>query len=170
MQLRQVVTALFAMAALTPQVANATLVSPPFSGTVTTTWRYSDGSLHGAVDIAPGSCGPLADAAVEASVYQTITIRTSQKVCYGNGSGNQNEARTYRGLGYYFRQWHFNKNGYSYSRTTNQGYIGYGGGTGHATGPHAHLQYDRYGTHISGWYNVSKGQYVRDTADMGKIR
>ena len=148
--------------------ADAHYVRPTHNGIVTATKYYSNGSFHGAVDTGGGTCGSTSvSTAMEGTLYWSVTIRTSSKVCYGNGSGNANEVRHAFSGGWTFRQYHFNKSGYSYSRSCNRCTIGTLGGTGNATGPHSHLQWDKYGTRNSSWWWVSKGQHVYTTNRMG---
>jgi murein DD-endopeptidase MepM/ murein hydrolase activator NlpD len=147
-------------------------VKSPVNGTVTATTRYSSGAFHGAVDIAPGSstCGVKSvTTAVAQTKYWNVTINTSSRVCYGNGSGNQNQAVASYANGWTFRQYHFNKSGSSYDRTCDRCYIGLVGGTGYATGPHSHLQYDRYGTKSTSWYSTVKGRYVYTSTSIGYL-
>jgi murein DD-endopeptidase MepM/ murein hydrolase activator NlpD len=155
-----------------PGTVDAHYVHAPANGTVTATTYYSSGTFHGAVDIAPGAsgCGITAmNTAVVQTKFWDVTIRTSSKVCYGNGSGHQNEAAASYANGWKFRQWHFNRSGSSYDRTCDRCTIGVLGGTGLASGPHAHLQYDRYGTKSTSWYSVSKGRYVYKTSTVGYL-
>jgi hypothetical protein len=160
-----------AVAAL-PSPVLAHYVKAPVNGTVTATTWYSSGTFHGAVDIAPGSsaCGVKAvTTAVAQTKFWDVTINTGYKVCYGNGSGNQNQAVASYTNGWKFRQYHFNKSGSSYDRTCDRCYIGLVGGTGYATGPHSHLQYDRYGTKSTSWYSTSRGRYVYTSTSIGYL-
>ena len=161
-----VVGALTLLSAATP----AYEVRSPCPGTVTTTTTYSDGSPHKAVDIAPGSCNYWgAETAVVASLFWTVTIRTTGTVCNGSGNGNQNEARATLPSGWAFRQWHFIKTDDSRSRTCDRCQVGNIGGTGHATGPHAHLQRDKAGTLDTSWYRVKKGDSVNRSTTIGNV-
>jgi hypothetical protein len=148
--------------------ADAHYVRAPLNGKVTATKYYSSGAFHGAVDIAGGTCGSTGvNTAMEGTLWWSVTIRTTYKVCYGNGDWHHNEVKHTFSSGWAFRQYHFNKSGYSYSRSCDRCTIGTLGGTGLATGPHAHLQYDKYGTKNTTWWWVSKGQYVYTTQRIG---
>jgi hypothetical protein len=151
---------------------SAHYVKSPVNGTVTATTYYPSGGYHGAVDIAPGAstCGSKSmTTAVAQTKFWDVTIRTGYKVCYGNGSGNENGAVATYANGWKFRQYHFNKSGSSYDRTCDRCYIGTSGGTGNATGPHAHLQYDRYGTRSTSWYSTARGRYLYTTSNVGYL-
>ena len=161
--------AAFALAIL-PSPTIAYEVRSPCPGTVTTTTYYSDGSPHKAVDIAPGSCNYWgAETGLVGSFRWTVTINTTGVVCEGNGSGNQNEAKTTFASGWSFRQWHFIKTSDSYTRTCDRCQVGNIGGTGHVTGPHAHLQRDKSGTLDTSWYVVKKGQSVTRSTTIGNV-
>jgi hypothetical protein len=165
-------TTLLALTALAilPNATIAYEVRSPCPGTVTATTYYSDGSPHKAVDIAPGSCNYWgAETGVVGSIRWTVTIQTPTVVCNGNGSNNQNEAKASFASGWAFRQWHFIKTADSYTRTCDRCQIGNIGGTGHVTGPHAHLQRDRTGTLDTSWYTVSKGNSVNRSTTIGNI-
>ena len=41
--------------------------------------------------------------------------------------------------------------------------------TGNATGPHAHIQYDKYGTKSTSWYTVRRGATVYTSTNVGRI-
>ncbi len=169
MQLKKALFALFA-AAILPSPTVAYEVRSPCPGTVTTTTNYSDGSPHKAVDIAPGSCNYWgAETGVVGSFRWTVTIKTTGAICEGNGSGNQNEAKTTFASGWTFRQWHFIKTSDSYNRTCDRCQVGNIGGTGRVTGPHAHLQRDKAGTLDTSWYVVKKGQSVTRSTTIGNV-
>lgn len=155
-----------------PAPVFAHYVKSPINGTVTATTYYPSGGYHGSVDIAPGAstCGVKSmTTAVAQTKFWDVTIRTGYRVCYGNGRGNENGAVASYTNGWKFRQYHFNKSGSSYDRTCDRCYIGTSGGTGNATGPHAHLQYDRYGTKSTSWYSVRRGQYLYTTSNVGYL-
>lgn len=156
---------------LVPVAALAHSVRGTHPGTVTATTYYSSGSFHGAVDIgAGGRCNYWgAETGVVGSVFWNVTIRTTGVVCDGNGSGNQNEAKHVWADGWTFRQWHFIKTGDSYDRTCDRCQVGNIGATGNSTGPHSHLQQDKYGTNDTSWYRVSKGQYVDRSTTLGYL-
>jgi hypothetical protein len=155
-----------------PATALAHYVKSPLGGTVTATTYYSSGSFHGALDIA-GPASTCGSTSVTTAVAQTkfwdVTIRTSSRVCYGNGSGNENSAVASYTNGWKFRQFHFNRSSASYDRTCDRCYVGTHGGTGRATGPHSHIQYDRYGTRSTSWYSVSRGRYVDRSTNVGYL-
>lgn len=159
--------------ALLPAGAYAShTVKAPFPGTITATTYYSSGAFHGAVDVASGSCNYWGvQSSVVGSVYWNVTINTSYNVCYGNGSGNQNEAKHVWSDGWTFRIWHFNKTASSYDRTCDRCQVGDEGGTGNVTGPHAHLQQDKNGTHDTSWYSyyTVKGETVDRTETLGVL-
>lgn len=76
---------------------------------------------------------------VVASLSWNVTIRTTDVVCYGNGSGNQNEVKHTFANDYVFRQWHFLKEPTSYDLTCDRCQIGDEGGTGQRhRPPHPH--------------------------------
>ena len=112
--------------ALIPVAATAHTVKSPFPGTVTAVTYYSSGSFHGAVDISSrNACSYWGvETGVVGSLYWNVTIRTTAVVCYGNGSGNQNEVKHVFANGYTFRQWHFLKEPTSYDRTCDRCQIG----------------------------------------------
>lgn len=160
--LKTTLTALASLA-LIPAAATAYTVGSPFPGTVTATTNYSSGTFHGAVDISSGRCNYWGvETAVQASLSWNVTINTTGIVCNGNGSGNQNEAKHTFSNGYTFRQWHFIKTSDSYDRTCNRCQVGNEGGTGNATGPHTHMQYDKAGSKNTSWYSpyTSKGEFL----------
>lgn len=161
-----------AVLGLAPTDSQARLeVYSPFPGVVTATTAYSNGTPHRAVDVGTSQCNYWgAETAVKGSLSWDVTIRTAGVVCNGNGSGNQNEAKHTFPNGYTFRQWHFIKTADSRDRTCDRCQVGNIGGTGNATGPHAHLQYDRYGTNDTSWYRVSKGQSVNRSTIIGYIQ
>ncbi len=155
-----------------PAAAKAAYVKSPLDGVVVATTYYSSGSFHGALDIA-GPSSTCGTGGVTTGVVQTkfwtIRIHTTARVCYGNGSGNENSATAAYGNGWSFRQFHFNRSANSRSRTCDRCVIGTHGGTGHATGPHAHVQYDRYGTRSTSWYSVGRGRSVSRATTIGRI-
>ncbi|ATB30914.1 hypothetical protein [Melittangium boletus] len=159
--------------ALLPTAATAYTVGAPFPGTVTATTYYSSGSFHGAVDLASGSgCGYWGvETAVQASLSWNVTIRTTSRVCYGNGSGNQNEVKHTFANGYTFRQWHFlYVAATSKDKTCNRCQVGDEGGTGNVTGPHTHIQYDKSGTNSTSWYSGTvKGEYLDRDEKIGTV-
>ncbi|ATB30915.1 hypothetical protein [Melittangium boletus] len=159
--------------ALLPAAATANPVVAPHAGTVTATTYYSSGSFHGAVDISSGkTCGvdPV-KVAVKGMLAWNVTIRTTAKVCYGNGSGNQNEVKHTFANGYTFRQWHFLYDAtLSQDKTCDRCAIGREGGTGNVTGPHTHLQYDKSGTNSTSWYaGTVKGEYLETGDAIGNV-
>ena len=88
--------AVLASLALIPAAATASYrVGSPFPGDVTATTYYSSGTFHGAVDISSrNACGYWGvETGVVGSMSWNVTIRTTGDVCYGNGSGNQNEVK-----------------------------------------------------------------------------
>ncbi len=158
---------------LLPTAASAYTVGAPFPGTVTAATYYSSGSFHGAIDLASGSgCGYWGvETAVQASLAWTVNIRTTARVCNGNGSGNQNEVRHTFSNGYTFRQWHFlYVSTTSKSRTCDRCQVGDEGGTGNASGPHTHMQYDKSGTNNTAWYSgTTKGKYLARDQKVGTV-
>jgi hypothetical protein len=169
-------TALTALAALAliPAAAGASLrVGSPFPGTVTATTYYSDGSFHGAVDVASGDgCSYWGvETGVYGSLSWNVTINTTGEVCYGSGSGNQNEAKHTFADGHVFRLWHFIKTASSYDRTCDRCQVGDEGGTGHVTGPHVHIQYDKGGSNNTAWYSGTvKGEFLSRGETVGTIQ
>ena len=166
--------AILACLALLPAASvSAHTVKGPYSGTVTATTYYSSGSFHGALDIAgDGPCNYWGvQTSVVGSVYWNITINTSTNVCYGNGSGNQNQARHVWASGWSFRLWHWNRTANSYDRTCDRCQIGDEGGTGNATGPHTHLQQDKNGTKDTSWYAgyTTRGEAVSRSETLGVL-
>jgi len=159
--------------ALVPAVATASWrVGSPFPGTVTATTYYSSGAFHGAVDVSSGdACGYWGvETGVVGSLYWNVTINTTDKVCYGNGSGNQNEVKHTFANGYIFRQWHFLKSADSYDKTCDRCQIGDEGGTGNVTGPHSHMQYDHNGTNNTSWYSgTTKGEFLSRGETVGYV-
>lgn len=167
--------AALASLALIPMAATASLrVGSPFPGDVTATTYYSSGSFHGAVDISSrNACGYWGvETGVVGSLSWNVTIRTTAVVCYGNGSGNQNEVKHVFANGYTFRQWHFLKEPTSYDRTCDRCQIGDEGGTGNVTGPHTHMQYDKAGTNNTSWYSsyTVKGEFLDRGETVGYIQ
>jgi hypothetical protein len=159
--------------ALIPAVSGAAYtVGAPFPGTVTATTYYSSGSFHGAVDLSSSAaCGYWGvETGIGASLSWNVTINTTGKVCYGNGSGNQNEGKHTFANGYTFRQWHFLKSADSYDRTCNRCQLGDEGGTGNVTGPHTHMQYDKAGSNSTSWYSgTTKGEYLDRDEKVGTV-
>lgn len=169
------ILAALASLALIPAVAAAShRVGSPFPGDVTATTYYSSGSFHGAVDISSrNACSYWGvETGVVGSLHWNVTIRTTGVVCYGNGSGNQNEVKHVFADGYTFRQWHFLKEPTSYDRTCDRCQIGDEGGTGNVTGPHTHMQYDRNGTNNTSWYSsyTVKGEFLDRGETVGYIQ
>ncbi|WP_375769095.1 hypothetical protein NR798_46750 [Archangium gephyra] len=166
--------AVLASLAFIPAAATADVrVGSPFPGTVTATTYYSSGSFHGAVDISSSNaCGYWG---VETGAYGTyhwnVTINTTGTVCYGNGSGNQNEVKHTFANDKVLRQWHFLKTGASYDRDCDRCQIGDEGGTGNVTGPHTHMQVDRYGSNLTGWYDgtTTRGEFLSRGETVGTI-
>ncbi len=154
-----------------PTAVTAHEVRGPYPGTVTALTYYSSGAFHGAIDVASGSgCNYWGvETGVVGSVSWNVTIRTTSSVCYGNGSGNQNEAKHVWANGYTYRLWHFNKTASSYDRTCDRCQVGDEGGTGNATGPHTHIQHDLNGTKDTSWYSgyTTKGEAVSRTETLG---
>jgi hypothetical protein len=166
---KSTLTALAALA-LIPTAEAATRVGSPISGTVTATTYYSSGSFHGAVDIA-GECNVDLVRAPFAGSWN-VTIRTTGVVCNGNGSGNQNEAKHTFADGSVFRIWHFIKTADSYDRTcAGTCVLGVVGGTGNATGPHVHMQWDKFGTNNTSWYSgyTVKGEFLSVDETVGYL-
>ncbi len=166
--------AALACLAFIPAAATAAYrVGSPLPGTVRYTVYYADGSFHGAVDISSGAaCGYWSvDTGVVGSLYWNVTLNTSEAVCYGNGSGNQNEVKHTFANGYTFRQWHFLKTATSYDRTCDRCVIGDEGATGNATSPHSHLQYDLNGTKNTSWYSsyTVKGEFLDRGETVGYV-
>jgi hypothetical protein len=147
--MRKTLSAL-AFLALAPTAAAAlTPVQAPFPGG---TVRLHPFGTPNAVDIVSTSCNYWGvNTAVVGSLSWSVTIRTTGIVCNGNGSGSQNEVKHVFATGYTFRQWHFIKTADSYDRTCDRCQVGNVGGTGNATSPHSHLQYDKLGTLDTEW-------------------
>lgn len=169
------ILAALASLALIPMAATASLrVGSPFPGDVTATTYYSSGSFHGAVDISSrNACSYWGvETGVVGSLSWNVTIRTPEVVCNGNGSGNQNEVKHVFANGYTFRQWHFLKEPTSYDRTCDRCQIGDEGGTGNASGPHTHMQYDKAGTNNTSWYSsyTVKGEFLDRGETVGYIQ
>ena len=166
--------AVLASLAFIPTTALAVRVGSPFPGDVTATTYYSSGSFHGAVDIASGdACNYWGvETGVVGSTSWNVTIRTTGIVCNGSGSGNQNEVKHTFANDKVLRQWHFLKTGASYDRTCDRCQIGDEGGTGNVTGPHTHMQVDRYGSNLTGWYSgyTSKGEFLDRGETVGYIQ
>jgi hypothetical protein len=165
--------ALTAMAslALIPAAAAALEVRSPHPGTVTATTYYSSGSFHGAVDVS-GNCNldPLI-APIGGSLYWDFTIRTTGVVCYGSGSGTQNEVKHTFADGYTFRIWNFIKTANSFDKTCDRCELGLVGGNGAVTGPNTHLQYDKNGTNNTSWYSgTTKGEFLDRGEAIGYIQ
>ena len=158
--------------ALIPAAATAHTVKSPFPGTVTATTYYPSGGYHGAVDISSGRCNYWgAETGVVGSVFWDVVINTTTIVCNGNGYENANEARHLWLSGWTFRQKHFLKTSDSYDRTCDRCQVGNEGGTGQATGPHAHLMQDKSGTHDISWYSgyTVQGEAVDRAETVGVL-
>jgi hypothetical protein len=136
-------------------------------GTVTATTTYPAGGTHNAVDTS-GTCnvdkhmlGP------DANWAWTVSAPTSGKVC--NGSARNNYVSHALPGGYLYEELHFIKTADSHSRTCRRCNIGNVGGTGEATGPHAHQAYRRNGVKLSTWYTVQRGQNVSHSTRIGTL-
>ena len=157
---------------LVPAAATAHTVKSPFPGTVTATTYYPSGGYHGAVDISSGRCNYWgAETGVVGSVYWNVTINTSGVVCNGNGYENANLAKHVWASGWAFTQKHFIKTADSRDRTCDRCQVGNEGGTGQATGPHAHLMQDKAGTKDTSWYSgyTTQGEAVTRTETVGVL-
>jgi hypothetical protein len=160
--------------ALLPMAATASYtVGAPHQGTVQSTTYQPSGGYHAAVDIASSNaCGYWGvHTAVRASLSWNVTIRTAGKVCYGSGSGTQNEVKHTFADGSTFRQWHFLYDAaLSKDQTCDRCVIGWEGGTGYVTGPLTHLQYDKLGTPNTSWYSGTvKGEFLDLDEVIGTI-
>lgn len=153
--------AVLAALALAPAALAQTRVGSPIKGTVHSTTYTATGSFHGAVDISNGYCN-LDPVLAPFAGYWNITIRTTGVVCNGSGSGNQNEAKHTLADSRVFRIWHFIKTAQSYDRTCDGCALGNVGATGNATGPHVHMQVDKFGTIETVWYAsyTTKGEFL----------
>jgi hypothetical protein len=166
--------AALAALALIPAAATASYrVGSPIPGTVMSTNYIPSGSFHGALDISSGRCNYWGvDTGVVATLSWNVTIRTTGVVCYGSGSGTQNEVKHTFADGATFRIWHFIKTADSYDRTCDRCQVGNEGATGNVTGPHVHLQYDINGTNNTSWYSAyaTKGEYLDRGETIGYIQ
>ncbi|MDC0711698.1 hypothetical protein POL68_24735 [Stigmatella sp. ncwal1] len=167
-------TALVALAslALIPAAATAHTVKSPFPGTITATTYYPSGGYHGAIDVSSGRCNYWgAETAVVGSVSWTVTIKTTGVVCNGNGYENANMASHTWADGWKFTQKHFIKTADSKNRTCDRCQVGNEGGTGQATGPHAHLMQDKLGTKDTSWYSgyTVQGEAVTRDETLGVL-
>ena len=171
--MKTLLAALVSLPVISATAAASYRIGSPFPGTVTATTYYSSGTFHGAVDISSGTCNYWGvETGLVGSLSWNVTIRTTGVLCNGNGSGNQNEVKHTFANDYVFRQWHFIKDSDSYDRTCDRCQIGNEGGTGNVTGPHSHLQYDRYGTNNTSWYSsyTSKGEFLSRGETVGYIQ
>lgn len=167
------VLAALAALALIPAVATAAYrVGSPFPGTVTATTYYSNGDPHRAVDISSGRCNYWGvETGVVGRLFWNVTINTYGVVCEGSGSGNQNEAKHTFGNGNVFRLWHFIANSDSVDKTCDRCQVGNEGGTGRASGPHVHLEFDVNGTNSTAWYSsyTVRGEFLDRGETVGYI-
>jgi hypothetical protein len=146
---------------LLPALSTASSVYAPFPGTVK--FHRNTYGVISALDILTDSCGYWGvSTAVVGSLSWNVIVRTTTNVCYGNGSGSQNEVKHTFANGYTFRQWHFLKSADSYSRTCDRCQIGDAGATGNATSARSHLALDKSGTPNTSWISPSlvEGQFV----------
>ena len=111
----------------------------PINGRITSTWKYSDGSIHsGSADIANVSWTQI-------GAGRFGSVRPAWE---GGGCGNYvyiTHASGYTTLYCHMVQWPSVRSGQSVS--TNQ-LIGYVGSTGHSTGPHCHYAIKRWGVRL----------------------
>jgi hypothetical protein len=167
---KTILASLASLALLPPTGTAAHTVIAPVSGTVTATHYYPSGAYHGGVDISSGRCNYWGIyGGLLGSFYWNVTIRTTTLSCYGTGSGTQNEVNHPFADGLTLRQWHFIKTSDSYDRTCDRCVLGNEGGTGNVTGPHAHLQVDKYGTSDTSWLRVVTGQVVTRGEAIGYL-
>ena len=157
-----------AFLALIPTTATAQNIYAPHPGTVPALTYSASGSFHGAVDISSGRCNYWGvESPIRGSIFWNVTINTTGIVCYGSGSGNQNEAKHNFADGWTFRIWHFIKTANSYDRTCDRCLLGNEGATGNVTGPVTHFHYDHLGTKDTSWYS---GYTVEgETIDFGEL-
>lgn len=158
--------------AIVPAAATARTVKAPFPGTITATTTYPSGGAHSAIDVSSGRCNYWgAETAVVASLAWKVTIKTTSVVCNGNGFENANMASHDFGGGWVFTQKHFIKTADSKNRTCDRCQVGNEGGTGQATGPHAHLMWEKYGTNDTSWYKgyTTQGEAVTREETLGVI-
>lgn len=171
---KTLLAALVSLPVISATAAASYRIGSPFPGTVTATTNYpSSGNFHGAVDISSGRCYYWGvETGLVGSISWNVTIRTNGVVCEGSGSGNQNEVKHTFANDYVFRQWHFIKTGSSVDKTCDRCQIGDEGGTGNVTGPHTHMQYDRYGTNNTSWYSsyTSRGEFLDRGETVGYIQ
>ncbi|HZI08280.1 MAG TPA: hypothetical protein VEZ71_29945 [Archangium sp.] len=164
--------AVLASLALAPAALAETRVGSPIHGTVTATTYYSSGSFHGAVDITNSGVCNAQPVRAPFPGYWNVIIRTTGVYCYGNGSGNQNEARHAFADGWTFAIWHFIKTADSYSRTcTTNCNLGNLGGTGSVSSPLVHMQQTKSGTHDTSWYSgyTTKGEFLDAGETVGYL-
>ena len=167
--------AVLASLAFIPAAATASLrVGSPFPGEVTTATYYSSGNFHGAVDIASGTCNSWGvQTGVVGSMFWNVTIATTAIMC-GGGSGvsNPNTVKHTFADDFVFRQWHFIKTPASVDKTCDRCQIGNEGGTGNVTSPYTHMQYDLYGSNLTGWYSsyTTRGEFLDRGETVGYIQ
>jgi len=158
--------------AILPAAATARTVKSPFPGTITATTYYPSGGYHAAIDVSSGRCNYWgAETAVVGSLSWTVSINTTGVVCNGNGYENANLAYHSFSGGWKFTQKHFIKTADSKNRTCDRCQVGNEGGTGQATGPHAHLMYEKTGTKDTSWYSgyTTQGEAVTRDETVGVI-
>ena len=158
--------------ALLPAAATARNVKSPFPGTITATTNYPSGGYHAAIDVSSGRCNYWgAETAAVGSLSWSVTINTTSVVCNGNGYENANWALHKFTNGWVFTQKHFIKTADSRNRTCDRCQVGNEGGTGQATGPHAHLMWEQYGTNDTSWYSgyTTQGESVTRDETLGVI-
>ena len=146
--------------ALIPTAVAAHTVKAPHLGTVTATTYYSNGALHGAVDIAPSFGCAGDDVHSPMGVYWNIRIMTLDTQC---SNLSQNEARHLFADGWTFRVMHF---------VTSSNATGCTSCILGKTGSHTHLEYSKNGTLDSSWYSgyTTKGEAVDRTETVGFVQ